>query len=87
MYLRVRKRQNTFQDLMDKLPDCNCFKCSTTEYKWFQKKPYKRIQNNLHGRLCECPDCGHLLTEYVDHYTWGEYKCWWCEKRASNAEK
>jgi hypothetical protein len=59
---------------------CGCYKCTRGEYDYTDDGE-KLVVNNVHGELQPCETCGRAKTEYVDHYTWGEYRCWWCKDR------
>lgn len=67
--------------LGERFDSCPCYKCRGVEDVEYDDKGRRVVMNNLHGRLQPCPDCGSLMTEWVDRYTWGYYECWFCTNR------
>ena len=65
---------------------CPCQWCSEPVEVWDSDKPGGRAINTLHDELRPCEECGRAKTEFVDHYTWGEYRCWWCNDRAADSK-
>ncbi|MWG36587.1 hypothetical protein [Halomarina oriensis] len=62
--------------------ECPCVVCTGHNEVGYDQDNRRYTKNTLHGELCPCQTCGRLKTEYVDHFTWGEYECWWCSDRA-----
>lgn len=66
---------------------CDCYECVGPEYRWVDG--HRTLWNNLkrHTLHEECPECGHLKTEYRDLGTKGYFECWWCRDRTADLDE
>ena len=65
---------------------CGCYKCTSPVYA-YDDEGRRHVVNNLHARLVPCSECGRPRSEYVDHGTFGEHRCWWCETRTATLDE
>ena len=61
---------------------CQCSMCSEPLYTYDPVSEGPMVANNVHGELRPCERCGRPKTEYVDHGSWGDHRCWHCTERA-----